>query len=457
MKTGSILLAAAIAALAIPATAQTREVTLAECIELSGRNDAGVRNSSLDLLSAKAVKTEAMWEYFPRISLGSMGYRAIDPLLKITPKEVLGNSDYANVLNEQIVTFAYENGLKPYYSAAQYGYSVGLTAVQPVYMGGVIVAGNRLARLGVESSKLKDRITRRDTRDSVECKYWRIVALQEKEKTLEAASRLIESIEKDVESAVGAGVATSSDLLAVRLRKKELASGRLKLRNGSKLLKMDLFNSIGMEYTYIGIKDFVLCDHLEAMPSPEAVAIPDERIGELDESKLLSLNVEALKLEKKLETGKYKPQVMLGAGYAYNDILGQNRPIFNGMVYATVRVPLSILGKAGVTSHKMDYQIQKAVNEKEYLDRQLILKIRMSRLEMDTAWEQMKVEEASVAVAEDALGHIRSNYNAGLATSSELLQAEYALRSEKEALIDRMIDYRTALNQYLSLTSGERR
>ena len=112
MKTGSILLAAAIAALAIPATAQTREVTLAECIELSGRNDAGVRNSSLDLLSAKAVKTEALWEYFPRISLGSMGYRAIDPLLKITPKEVLGNSDYANVLNEQIVTFAYENGLK---------------------------------------------------------------------------------------------------------------------------------------------------------------------------------------------------------------------------------------------------------------------------------------------------------------------------------------------------------
>ena len=72
-------------------------------------------------------------------------------------------------------------------------------------------------------------------------------------------------------------------------------------------------------------------------------------------------------------------------------------------------------------------------------------------MDLETAWAQYGVAQESVAVAEDALKHVTANFKAGLATSSELLQAEYLLRSEKEALIGRMIDYRNAVSAFTSL------
>ena len=437
--------------LSVPLMGQTRMVSLAECLDASARNDLSLENSRLDVLSSKAARTEALWGYLPNISIAAFGYDAVDPMLRITTNEVLGNSDAANVLNEQIRAYAYENGMKPYYEAANYGYGAGISAVQPLYMGGVIDAGNKLAELAVEAAEVKDRIARRDARDSVECRYWLIVSLQEKEKTLCDAARLLDSVAKDVSSAIVAGVATQSDLLSVQLRRKELESGRIMLRNASNLLKMDLFNTIGIEYDYAGLDDIRLSDALDRLSSPESVISGAAAAGDLDESRLLALNVRGAKLEKKLAMGKYKPQLALGASYNYNDLMGQNRPKFNGMAYATVRVPLSSLGKAGIQARRMNYQIRKAENEKQSLDRKLDLKLDKTRMDLETAWAQYGVAQESVAVAEDALKHVTANFKAGLATSSELLQAEYMLRSEKEALIGRMIDYRNAVSAFTSL------
>lgn len=429
-------------------SAQPRVITLAECLDSGARNDMSVRNAHLDVLGAKELRSEALWGYFPNVSLSGWGYGAIDPLVRITSHDVLGNSDAANVLNEEITAYAYENGIRPYYETAQFGYGIGLGAVQPLYMGGIIVNGNKLARLGEQTTQILERIRIRDSRDSIECKFWRIVALQEKEKTLEYASKLLDEVEKDISSAAGAGLATESDLLNVRLRKKELDAGRIQLRNGSKLLKMDLFNTAGIPYSYISLKDIVLSGLLDTLASPQELFAGTDGTADQDESKLLALNVERAEINKKLEMGKIKPQVALGANYGYNDMLGQNRPRLNGLAYATVRIPLTSLGQIGIRSRKTDYQIQKARNEQEFFNKQLEVKFNMSRLAVETSWEQLNVARESVAVAEDALRHIQSNFRAGLATSSELLQAEYALRSEREAMIDCMIEYRNAVSSY---------
>lgn len=446
-----------LAALLLPLAlqAQPRGITLAECLESAVANDVTVRNSHLDVLCAREVRNEALWGYLPNVSLLGWGYSAVSPLVRVTSHEVLGNSDAANVLNEQITTYAQENGIKPFYEAAGYGYGLGVGLVQPVYMGGAIVNGNRLARLGEQASQLKERISARDMRDSVECKYWRIVALQEKERTLLDASRLLDAVEKDMVSAVGAGLATESDLLGVRLRKMELEAGMLSLRNGSKLLKMDLFNTAGLPYTFLSLKDMTLCDRLDAPAPPGDVTAAEEDAAQPDESRLLALNVESARIRKKMEMSRLKPQVAVGANYGYNDLLGQNRPRFNGLAYATVRIPLSSLGQVGIKSRKMDYQIQKARNDQEFLDRQLDLKFNMSRLALESTWEQLCVSREAVAVAEDALRHIRSNFEAGLSTSSELLQAEYLLRTKKEKMIDSMIDYRNAVCAYKSLSGQD--
>ena len=431
-------------------TLLTVYVSLAECLALSEENSSALRGARLDVQAALEQKAEARWEYFPTVKISAGGYWALNPMMKITLQDVLGRSDYAMDLSESISAAALENGIKPYYEAFGKGYSIGASAIQPVYAGGRIVSGNRLAALGVEASELQAGIVRRKTAGEVESKYWQVVALQEKSKTLSEMEALLDSIEKDAVSAFAAGIVTENDLLQVRLRRKELESGKIRLRSGLKLAKMDLFNAVGMEYTYLGIDDFVLSDSPEGLPGPDSFSMPEEEVPQSNESQLLEMQVEGARLEKKMQVGEYLPQVGVGVGYGYGNMMGKDRDgSFNGAAFAIVQVPITDIGKAVHRARRYDAQIQKAASDREYLDAQLTLQLRKLQLDMESAWEQMQVAAEAVAVAEDSQRKQQTAFGAGFCTASDLLQTVAALRTASEEYIDRCIDYRIACSEYL--------
>ena len=66
--------------------------------------------------------------------------------------------------------------------------------------------GAAVAHHGEEAAVLKDSMLRRSIRDSVACKYWRIVALQQKRQTLSETSAFLDSLSKDLSSARSAGL-----------------------------------------------------------------------------------------------------------------------------------------------------------------------------------------------------------------------------------------------------------
>ena len=429
--------------------AQTREVTLQECIDLAVQNDPYLKNSGLDVLAAQARKAEALWEYFPSVKLSILGYRAINPMVHLTPKDILGNGDAANELNEAISTYCYENGIKPYFETMGWGYTFSAMATQPIYAGGRIVNGNRLAALGLEAAQLQKNILGTATRDTVECKYWRIVALQEKMNTLHRAGHLLDTLYKDVNSALQAGLATDNDLMQVTIRQKELRSSEIRLKNGIRLAKMELFNSIGMKYTYLGIDSLKIADSLGELPVPADVLLRDEEISRSDESLLLEMQVEAGKLRKKMAVGEYLPQAGVGVGYGYGNLMGTGKARTNGLAFASVQIPITDLGKAAQRSKRYEYEVQKAVGEKEYLDAQLTLLMHKVRLDMESAWEQMEVARETVSLAENTLEHERANYNAGYATLAQVLQCELTLQNALESCIDRSIEYKNAVTAYL--------
>lgn len=436
--------------LVLPSAAQTpREVTLRECLELCERNDPYLKNAGLDVLASRSLKAEAAWEYFPNVTVSAVGYHAMSPLLHFTLSDFLGSSDAANELKERVNAYAYENGMKPYFETMPWGYAFSATAVQPVFAGGRIVNGNRLAALGVEAAQLRRAIQRKASRDTVESKYWRIVALQEKMNTLEGAARLLDTLHKDVSSAIVAGLATDNDLMQVTVKQKELTSGKIRLRNGVRLSKMDLFNSIGLPYTYLGIDDFQIMDALDSLPAPSRIVVPDDSVAAFEESRLLEMQVEAKRLQKKMAVGEYLPQAGIGVSYGYGNPMGTKVSKANGLMFTTVQIPLTDIGKAAERARRYEYEVQKAVNEQAYLDAQLTLLLYKLRLDMEEAWEQMAVARQTVALAEDTLAKERVNYGAGYATLSEVLQCELACQNAYESLVNSRIAYHNAVRAYL--------
>ena len=432
-----------------PAARAQRVVTLAECLEKGAEYDPGVRTARLDLESARAQRAEARWEYVPRISLVSGGYYSLKPLLQIAPEDILGGY-WKNVLAQMVTDAALQAGVQPWFESFKYGWGAFASAVQPVYAGGRIANGNRLASLGVQAGELQFAVKQRETAAGIEEKYSLGVSLQEKMQTLGQTRQLLDSLERDARAAVDAGLISDSDLLQVRLKQRELSSGLARLRSALKLAKMDLFNAVGLEYTYLDIDSYTLEGSSFAdLSAPSAYLIPEIEEPVTDESRLLSLQVEAERLQKRLAVGEYLPQLSVGVSYGYSDLRGRGQGRLNGLGFAMLQIPITDIGKAAARARRYDSRIEKARVQKEYLDAQLALLGHKLRLDMESAWEQLELASEAVRTAQDAARKARARYDAGQVTMSDLLQTELAVRTAEEERIDRKMDYNLAVNAYL--------
>ncbi len=261
---------------------------------------------------------------------------------------------------------------------------------------------------------------------------------------------MLDSLERDASAAVDAGLIADTDLLQVRMRQRELASGRVQLRSALKLVKMDLFNAIGFEYAYLDLDSYVLeGDSFGELAAPEHYLLPDDAQYMTEESRLLAMQVESERLQKKMAVGEYLPQISIGAGYGYHDLNGMGKGKLNGVGFATVQIPITGIGKAVARARRYESQVEKAQSQQEYYEAQLALQLHQKRLAVETAWEQLGVATESVAVARDAADKLRARYGAGQVTMSDLLQAELSLRQAEEERIDRKMEYNLAVNSYL--------
>ena len=456
------VLAALAALTCIAAPAQELRLTLEECREMALQNNSSAVGAALDLEAARYQKQEAFAEYFPRVSAMGFGFWAFDPLLEIGVKDIFGNNDFSNNLQGLIDSYAPMYGLPTSYSTLSRGYLAGISVMQPLFAGGRIVNGNRLAALGVEAAGLQQEVQRRSTSDEIEGYWWQVVSLQEKKELLAGSKEFVDTLFRDVTAAYGAGLVTEDELLQVKLARNELLSNEVQLDNGLKLAKMNLLNSIGQGYTVISanaseerpyIDSIVLADE-EGLPGPpEAYYVDEESIAaSMEETRLLELQVEAAELQKKMALGEALPQLAVGATYGYYDFTGKGD--FNGLAFATVQIPISDWGKTGAKMKRLQTQVDKAASQRDYLQSQIILGVRQSWVELNSAWSQYQLALDSEAAAEASFGRVERNYEAGMVTAAELLQSQTSLRQASDKCADALNSYRQALRKWLELAEN---
>lgn len=453
------VLAALAALTCIAAPAQELRLTLEECREMALQNNSSAVGAALDLEAARYQKQEAFAEYFPRVSAMGFGFWAFDPLLEIGVKDIFGNNDFSNNLQGLIDSYAPMYGLPTSYTTFSRGYLAGVSVMQPIFAGGRIVNGNRLAALGVEAAGLQQEVQRRSTSDEIEGYWWQVVSLQEKRELLAGSKEFVDTLFRDVTAAYEAGLVTEDELLQVKLARNELLSNEVQLDNGLKLAKMNLLNSIGQSYTVISanaseerpyIDSIVLADE-EGLPGPPEAYYADEEsiAASMEETRLLELQVEAAELQKKMALGEALPQLAVGATYGYYDFTGKGD--FNGLAFATVQIPISDWGKTGAKMKRLQTQVDKAASQRDYLQSQIILGVRQSWVELNSAWSQYQLALDSEAAAEASFGRVERNYEAGMVTIAELLQSQTSLRQASDKRADALNSYRQALRKWLDL------
>ncbi len=431
-------------------------LSLEDCRQMALENNAYSRNAELDVRAAWLQKQEALAEYFPRVSANVLGYWALNPLLEIGVTDVLGDNDYAWNIQSEIESLGSMYGISSRYTAFKRGYAASLTAMQPVYAGGRIVAGNRLAKVGMEAAELNRSIRSRKTVDEVEDLWWQIVSLEDKLRTLDHLDGMLDTLYSNLNSAIASGLAAETDILQLDLKRNELAAGRKKVISGIRLQKMNLFNSIGLDYSLFEMaatpeKPFIdsisLTTHSEPPLEPEHYWRDEEDVvSQMDETRLLDLQVKAKKLEKRMAVGEALPQVAIGAMTGYSNLYDKGR--YNTVAFATVQIPLSDWGKTARKTQRLDTQVQKAENERDFLRRQLHLQMGKLWLDLTSAYDQWQLAEEALGKSRRLYDAALSNYRAGLIPVQDLLQAETQLRTDSSECTDALIAYRSAVRAY---------
>ena len=417
--------------------------TLEQMKDSALQNNIAIRSAKYNIETAQQQRKEAFTKFFPNVSGTGLWFNANQGMAQttlnlsesISPE--LGAALAQSLPPEALAALGNPISI----SMMKNGTIGSLMAVQPVFAGGQIINGNKLAKVGEDVSRLQLQLSENEVEKTAEQYFWQLASMQEKMKTIEAVDTLLADIHKDVDVAVRAGLVMPNDLLQVQLRQNEIESQRLKLQNGLSIVRLLLSQYCGLSDT-----TFVIAYQTDVM-SP-LIAKQDHRQALLGtaEYQLLGKQVEATDLQKKMAVGQNLPSVAVGAGYNYHNLLDNNTTF--GMVFATVSVPISDWWGGSHVIKRRKIEHQKAVEQLE--DHSQLLQIRMQNAwnGVEESYQQLLLAQRSIEQAAENLRLNRNYYNAGISKMSDLLEAQMLYQQSCDKRTDAFADYQNKLLEY---------
>jgi multidrug efflux pump subunit AcrB/outer membrane protein TolC len=428
-------------------TAEAQTLSLDSCKQLTVKNNKKIIEAGYDLKVSGEQRKEALTNYFPKVSASAMVMRSPEYLISgNTPEMNLPVYD-GNPANLAGATqFAYIPSIA--INAVDYMNMASASAALPVYAGGQIRNGNKLAAIGEEVSREQQSMITTEVLVRTDELYWTIVSLNEKLITLDSYQALLDTLNRDVTNYTKAGLSQKNDLLKVQLKQNELQSNRLKLVNSITLTKWALCQHIGIAYD----SALLLTDE----PAVGFIASPqlavNNAIANRPEYQMLNKATEVEKLRLKMKRGELMPQLALGAMAAYVDVANSENT--QKFVFASLNIPITDWWGGSHKIRQQNLRIEKATNKLSETTELLTLQIEQAGNDVRESYSQVQLSQKSVEQAKENLKVTDDNYRSGNIGISDLLEAQALFQSSKDNLINARCNYQIAISKYLQATGN---
>ena len=423
---------------------QEMRLSVQNCIDMALENNIELKNSQLEINKARATKKEAHAEYFPTVSAQAIAFDALNPMLTFGIEDI-DNAQLRQILYTLYAEYGANMGLDKEYSFVQDGVMLNAMVTEPIYAGGRIRNGNKLAKLGIEAAEYQSKVKEDEVCLQTETLYWQIVALQEKLTTLDQLDRLLDTLDKDLSGAIEAGLAMPTDQFKLKVKQNESQLNRKKVTDGITLLKMALGQYIGADWQTLTLVDTL---GLETEPSAY-FQVAKEAVAQRNESHLLDLSLKAEDLKKKMTLGEALPSLMVGGSTSYHTIFENSKP--NAMVFAVLQVPITDWHKTSIRLKKHDLNTEMAENTRRDLTEKMQLQTNQAWFNLEQSWLRITMAETALRDAEANLKITEDYYDAGLVALSDVLEAQTLLKQSRDELTDSRVEYRINLVRYKSL------
>ncbi|MCQ2608871.1 MAG: TolC family protein [Bacteroidales bacterium] len=444
---------------ALPVLAQNQQYSLEDCRKMALENNVKMQQQRVAIENAELQKKEAFVNFFPSVSASGIAFRSNEDLIQVDiPKEqitpVLGQLAPTLIsmgLGDMLSTME----IPDEYSTLDKGNFAALMASWPIFAGGQILNGNRLAKLGVEVSELQLQQTEREIKLTAEQYYWQVISLEEKLNTIRSMREMLKSFESDVQIALNAGLATRNDLLQIQLQQGQVESGLVTLQSNYNICRMLLSQYMGLGLdTSITLQIDTLSPlkNINAsIGSPDDVIMnSQEALSNTLELALLEQNVKAKKLQYQMAIGKRLPTVAIGGCYSYYDMMDADNTV--GMVFGMVNVPITDWWGGAYAIKREKNALKTAEMDLQDVQQKLLIGIQSAESNLRDAWQQVIIAQRSIEQADENLRLQRDFYAVGTATTSELLQAQSLNQQSRDKYVDAWTQYQIRRLEYLQAT-----
>lgn len=318
-----------------------------------------------------------------------------------------------------------------------------IMAVQPVFMGGSIIALNKMATLGEQLAENSAEARMQNVIYSVDQTYWQVVSLKHKKNLAESYLAVVKKLEGDVQKMINEGVATRSDGLSVSVKVNEAEMTVQKVNDGLVLSKMLLCQMIGLPMSEKVILADEDRDDLCALTLTPQVDVA-QAIEYRPELKMLDNSVAIAKQSTNVLKAGYWPQVALIGGYAVSNPSLQNgfEKKFRGFwnVGVLVRVPLWNWGDVTYKVRASKGTAAIANLQLEEAREKVELQVNQIAFRVEEANKRLAMAEASVKKADENLHMANVGFTEGVVTPTTVMEAQTAWLQAKSQKIDAEID-----------------
>ncbi len=367
---------------------------------------------------------------------------ALAPLVSTLPAEtqakIAGDmGQFAGVLNQ--VGTGIVDGFR---TDTRNMFAGAVTVTQPVFMGGAIVAANKMADINEQMAANSLDMKTQGTLYHIDQVYWQVVSLRHKQTLAESYVALVKKLKGDVQKMIDQGVATKGDGLSVSVRVNEAEMALTQVTDGLELSKMLLCQLCGLPED----EDIVLADEASEELSVKSEKLATEGAGadvafeNRPELKVLQNTVDlSLQTTNVLKAGNL-PQVMLTGGYAVT-----NPNTFNGFqkkfggvwnVGVVVRVPIWNWGDVMYKVRASKGATAMARLELDDAREMISLQVRQNNFKVKEAQKKLTMAQSNVANADENLRMANLAFKEGVASITTVMEAQTAWNQAQSQKID---------------------
>ena len=291
-------------------------------------------------------------------------------------------------------------------------------ATLPIYTGGKITHNINAAQATLDATQASEQVTALNLKMQVADSYIAVLRLEDAVRVAQSHIHSLESHQKDVGNLFEQGVVAKNDVLAADVE----------LLNAKQLLLQaaNVYDNAKARYNQLLTRPLTakveLAKQVPELPKTTLENLNQSALNQRPELLVLNEQIESLHEQTKAMKAGLMPQVALNGGYQYQ----QNRyQAYEGLWQANVGVDWKLYD--GSTNHKGEALEKQALvlkEQHEELSGQILLQIRQAWLDSQETQQRLQVAKQTILQADENLKVTTDRYQQGLATHTEVIQAE---------------------------------